>query len=43
MIPITDKVQNQADGKTVQPRSNRSVSAAGYETAAQVVEDLPSG
>ena len=29
MIPSTDKVQNQADGNTVQPSSNRSVKAAG--------------
>ncbi len=29
MIPITAKVQNQADDKTVQPSSNRSVNAAG--------------
>jgi hypothetical protein len=28
MIPITHKVQNQADDKTVQPRSNRIVNAA---------------
>ena len=28
MIPITDKVQNHADGKTVQPSSNSSVNAA---------------
>ena len=28
MMAITDKVQNQADGRTVQPRSNRSVKAA---------------
>lgn len=24
MIPITDRVQNQADGKIVQPKSNRT-------------------
>ncbi len=29
MIPSTDRVQNQADGKTVQPESKRSVNAAG--------------
>ena len=29
MIPITDKVQNQGGGKTVQPSSNSSVNAAG--------------
>ncbi len=29
MIPSTDRVQNQADGKTVQPSSKRSVNAAG--------------
>jgi hypothetical protein len=29
MMPITDRVQNQADDKTVQPSSNSSVNAAG--------------
>ncbi len=28
-MPINDKVQNQADDKTVHPSRNRSVSAAG--------------
>ena len=43
MIPITDKVQNQGDDKTVQPSSNSSVNANGHETAPKVVEELPSG
>jgi hypothetical protein len=29
MIPITDKVQNQGEGKTVHPRRNRRVNAKG--------------
>ena len=28
MMPITDRVQNQADDSTVQPSSSRSVNAA---------------
>jgi hypothetical protein len=29
MIPITDKVQNQGEGITVQPKRRRSVNAKG--------------
>ena len=42
-MPITARVQNQADGNTVQPNSSRSVNAAARQTAPQVVENLPAG
>ena len=42
MVPITARVHNQSGDKTVQPRSNSRVNAAGHETAAKIVEDLPS-
>ena len=42
-MPITARVQNQADGNTVQPNSKQECQRRGRQTAPQVVEDLPAG